>query len=211
MTDVGEEFGATRENRRVALGRGDSVEDHASTRATRPDFVDMTGQTLAGVEVVRRARNSHTGARWRCRCLACGAQSVQYGFYLRKIARQGGRVRCGDCAPLSPKMEARRAQLPKVDGMMGMRVGGGVVTGRTSNVNGDVTWSVAMPCGHTIQRAGVYLRKSRAIGRQMRCEECATTARRGRSSRFCPLCCGLPHRVVGATCRHCGLAFREGA
>lgn len=73
-----------------------------------PAFVDMSGQTLAGVTVLSRAPNVNGNARWRVEHVACGHVSVRQGIELRDIAKQGRTVRCVECDPKRGKNMVRR-------------------------------------------------------------------------------------------------------
>lgn len=82
---------------------------------SHPGFVDMTGQTVAGVKVLERLTNIGGSARWQCRC-ECGATFVVLGFALRASDRAGTRARCSTCRPRRTGIGSRRAPTPKRPG-----------------------------------------------------------------------------------------------
>lgn len=57
--------------------------------------------------------------------------------------------------------------------------------------------------------------KARGVRHPRRCGMCKSTEHVSRDCdlrvglKYCRLCCSMAHRVVGARCRECGLAFRE--
>jgi hypothetical protein len=53
-----------------------------SYQSGRWPTIDETGKRYDSWEVVARVIGGN-GARWRCRCVACGALRVFYGFALR--------------------------------------------------------------------------------------------------------------------------------
>lgn len=46
-------------------------------------------------------------------------------------------------------------------------------------------------------------------GTRLRCFKCYSRKEVGSSGKFCGLCFGLPHRVTGSKCAHCGLDHAE--
>jgi len=60
--------------------------------------IEMSGQTVAGCHVIRRAQNRipHIGAIWLCRC-GCGAEFEIAGYQLRAYERKGSTYRCKAC------------------------------------------------------------------------------------------------------------------
>jgi hypothetical protein len=62
------------------------------------NFVDMTGRTAAGVQVLDRRPSDRYGACWLVRH-ACGHERVVRGAQLRASEKSGGKLRCWDCHP----------------------------------------------------------------------------------------------------------------
>ncbi len=67
-------------------------------RFSHPGFQDMTGRTLAGCTVLRRAPNVNGNARWQVRA-ACGHELVDDGIYLRRDEKEGRKILCASCRP----------------------------------------------------------------------------------------------------------------
>ncbi len=70
-------------------------------RFSHPGFQDMTGRTLAGCTVLRRAPNVNGNARWLV-CAACGHEIVVDGIYLRRDEKEGRKILCALCRPKRP-------------------------------------------------------------------------------------------------------------
>jgi hypothetical protein len=62
------------------------------TRPRNVAVLDMTGQTIGRLRVVRSAPSLGRGARWHCACVDCGASVVGKGSDIRR-----GRVGCQQC------------------------------------------------------------------------------------------------------------------
>lgn len=58
--------------------------------------LQLTGQTLAGVTVVREAPTTGSGSRWLVRC-AAGHESTAMGAQLRHLARHRKKHPCPGC------------------------------------------------------------------------------------------------------------------
>lgn len=80
---------------------------------------------------------------------------------------------------------------------------------------------VCVHCGRPKLLRDFYRVRKGSEERQSRCKRCDNESRvkrqgyfsyhKGRTGKFCRLCCGLPWRVDGPRCRACGLAYREEA
>lgn len=81
---------------------------HTKSTDRQYNFVDMTGQTIAGALVVRRAANVNGNSRWLCK-LACGHEQILQGIALRAAAKEGRTPRCKGCRPKRPGTVVRRA------------------------------------------------------------------------------------------------------
>lgn len=65
-------------------------------RRPHSSFIDLTGQTIAGVQVVERAKSQAGTARWLVE-FPCKHRKVFTGIALRSTERRGGKSRCGEC------------------------------------------------------------------------------------------------------------------
>jgi hypothetical protein len=120
-TDIGEEW-AYVEDAHAVLERAGYC-PHAEKAPTRhgnaerfSSVVEMTGRTIAGVEVLSRAANVSGNARWRCRVIACGHIESVTGILLRKLEREGNKYRCKQrhrCEFVGPAPECFRCGLDK--------------------------------------------------------------------------------------------------
>lgn len=73
------------------------------------NFVDMTGRTLVGVEVLRRVANGTGNANWRVKHLACGHEGTFEGIRLRAAEKHGETLRCRVCQPKRTVRHNRKA------------------------------------------------------------------------------------------------------
>lgn len=76
------------------------------------NFVDLTGKTVAGVLIVRRAPNVNGNARWVCR-FPCEHVRVFQGISIRAAASRGGKMACREC-PKQPSARHRRSAFEEV-------------------------------------------------------------------------------------------------
>lgn len=71
------------------------------------NFVDLTGKTLAGCRVIRRAANVNGNARWLVEA-ACGCEVVLDGIRLRSQAKSGNPWHCPEHRTKRPGTVRRR-------------------------------------------------------------------------------------------------------
>jgi hypothetical protein len=88
---------------RLSVGDGMSGSERKLSRKQRGDVgrfghgvIDMTGQQIAGVEVIARGPNIAGTACWRCR-LPCGCILLVRGTVLRHYEKEHCRVHCRTC------------------------------------------------------------------------------------------------------------------
>jgi hypothetical protein len=68
------------------------------SHAGQYNFVDMAGQTIAGVEVIDRVANLTGNANWKCKH-PCGHVAQHEGIRLRAQEKRGLVMRCWECEP----------------------------------------------------------------------------------------------------------------
>jgi hypothetical protein len=84
--------------------------DNAKTASGRRfNYVDMTGERIGHLVVVREAFNVNGKPRWLCDC-DCGEQFIIEGFHLRSAQRRGSKeYSCPVCRPeRQRKLRAQR-------------------------------------------------------------------------------------------------------
>lgn len=93
---------------------------------TAHNFVDITGQNLAGARVIHRVDNDHRGrAQWLCE-LACGHSATVLGAKLRYEHKLGCALRCPRCQrrPTGPQRPHKLVRVVRVNGEVRKRCTG---------------------------------------------------------------------------------------
>ena len=109
------------------------------------------GDVIDYLEIIEQVESDNGNKRWRCRCAACGKETIKKASYINRYHLQG-KASCGCII----KNEKRSSAV--VD-MTGKRVGKLVVIKRVENdKDGHAQWLCQCDCGNTRIASGKVLR-----------------------------------------------------